>query len=87
MEQQSQARTASRLRLPVSREDDGRILKCEARHEALTDQLRAEAALSVQCKSHCRLCFLANFEAVCLDEREGIGHHNLEKEKKTKGKI
>jgi hypothetical protein len=50
LEQEQEGRTLSRLRLPVSREDDGRILKCEARHEALTESLRAEAPLTIQCE-------------------------------------
>jgi hypothetical protein len=50
LEQEQEGRTLSRLRLPVSREDDGRILKCEARHEALIESLRAEAPLTIQCE-------------------------------------
>jgi hypothetical protein len=50
LEQEQEGRTLSRLLLPVSREDDGRILKCEARHEALTESLRAEAPLTIQCE-------------------------------------
>lgn len=48
VEQEQDGRTLSRLRLPVSREDDGRVLKCEARHDALVGQLSTEAALTIQ---------------------------------------
>ena len=56
-EKEQDGRTVSRLRLPVSREDHGRVLKCEARHEALTVPMGAEAALSIQCEfpTFCRL--------------------------------
>ena len=54
METEGEGRTLSRLRLPVSREDDGRVLRCEARHEALKESLRAEAPLTVQCKLFCK---------------------------------
>ena len=56
-DKEQKGRTVSRLRLPVSREDHGRVLKCEARHEALTVPMSAEAALSIQCEllNFCRL--------------------------------
>jgi hypothetical protein len=49
-EPEEEGRAISRLRLPVSREDHGRRLRCEARHEALSNPMSAEAALSIQCK-------------------------------------
>ncbi len=41
----------SRLRLPVSKSDNGAVVRCVAEHPTLDPPLSAKAALTIHCKS------------------------------------
>lgn len=65
--------TVSRVKLPVTRGDDEKEVKCEVVHEALTEYLEEKAALDVHCKllslTRRTISFLTSTFQICLKFR------------------